>query len=321
MTATPCPCCETPTPDAYVCQRCGSALAGALREAAGHAEDAPAVLARQARYGTGSRGGSEEPLPVDLTASTRYAAVSLAANGWMSVLIEEGYAAEPEPWRPLAGPLCPPVRPGDEPRKGNRCEHRSCAAIRDQGSPSPLARVLAWLAANVGLLRRHPDAKTAFAELHAAAHQLARLVDRPADKDLVGMCDCGKTLYAAAGRREVTCPVPTCQLTWHVERSREILLRALDDRLMTAGEAAKLAVRLDDGDRSTEQVRKLINKWGVRSELAAKGSVWREPNAAELKQDPDHPMVEEPLYRFGDVAERLARTQRREPRDREGAAA
>lgn len=309
MTENLCARCGRPT-DATVCRPEAQELADALTAAAGHAEDAETVIARQARYGGGGRGGHGEPLPVDFTASARHAAVSLTVGGWMRVLIEEGYAAEPEAWRPLAGPLCPPVRPGDEPRKGNRCPHGSCAAIRDQGVRSPLARALTWLAAQVGRLRKHPAAGEALAELHDACAQLERLVDRPADKVLVGVCDCGKVLYAPRGRQAIRCPDP-CGATWNVSDGLAILRRHLDDRLFTAAEAAPLAVRLDDGDRSTEQVRKLIGKWAERGEITAKGCVWREPNAAELQKDPHHGMVAVPTYRFGDIAERLARTPRR----------
>jgi len=319
VTATTCVVCERPVPDtAYACPSCALRLAQTLREASGHAEDAEAVLARQTRYGSGSRGGSSDSLPVDLTASTRYAAISLTVGGWMRVLIEEGYAPEPDAWRPLAGALCPPARPGDEPRRGNRCTHGSCIAIRDQGAPSALAQALTWLSAHCGQLRKHPAAREAFAELHDACAQLERLVDRPADKVLVGVCDCGKVLYAALGRTAIRCPDP-CGATWNVSDGLDILRKHLDGRLFTAAEAAPLAVRLTGADRSTEQVRKLINAWSARGLIERRGEVivqldgYDEDGLPKTRTDG--------LYRFGDVADRLATTPTRTPRDREGAAA
>lgn len=309
--------CGRPT-DAVACHHCAHDLTQALTEAAGHAEDAWTVLARQTRYGTGSRGGNSESLPVDLTASTRYAGVSLAVGGWMRALIEEGYTAEPEPWRPIEGPLCPPVRPGDELRQGNRCKHPSCAGLRDQEAPSALAEACGWLAGHAQALRKHPDAGAAFKELHDACAQLERLVDRPADKVLVGVCDCGRVLYASLGRQVIRCPERTCGATWNVADGLEILRRHLNDKLFTEAEAARLAVRLDGGDRSTDQIRRLIGMWAARGQIGTRGQVWREPNTGELERDPNHGPVAVPTYRFGDVADRLARTPRR---NREGAAA
>lgn len=288
MTAAQCVRCARPAPDAYACHHCALSLAETLQNAAGHAEDAETVIARQARYGGGSRGGSSEPLPVDLTASARYAAVENAIGTWARHVVEERGMELPVR-RPTVGPLCEDLG----------CEHSSCARIRSRRPPSGLARAAAWLATQVGWLRKRPEAREAFRELHDACDQLARLVDRPPDKELVGMCDCGRTLYAAHGRGVVTCPEPKCKLQWHVERSRKILRDALDGKLFTAGEAARLAVRLDDGDRTTEQVRKLINAWASRGLVAAHGV----------------DRYGDPTYRFGDVLERLARTPRRAARE------
>jgi hypothetical protein len=288
---------------AYACPTCAQELADALVTASGHAEDAETVIARQARYGAGSRGGTSEPLPVDLTASTRYATIGNTITTWARDLEESG-TPPAEPWRPVAGPLCAPQRPDDEPRDKvrdeplYRCEHESCAAIRDRTPPPVLTTTLRWLAGQKSALRKHPAADELFRALHDACGQLARLVDRPADKELVGMCDCGKVLYAPHGRRVVTCPVPTCKLQWDVADSRTILRRALDGKLVTAAEAARLAQYLDT-DRNQQQIRKLINAW-TRPERCLIGS---------------HGEIDgEPAYRFGDISERLARTPRRTPR-------
>lgn len=283
--------CGRPMPDqARVCSPEAQSLADDLLRAAGHAEDAEAVITRQARYGGGGRGGSDEPLPIDLTASTKLNAVKLAICGWAEIVIHE--TGRRPAWRPLAGPLCPPT--------GTRCLHGSCDGIRRRMPPTDIARDAAWLARQTGWLRKHPAADEAFRELEAACHQLARLVDRPADRELVGMCDCGRTLYAPHGRTVVTCPAVTCRLHWNVAESRDILRRSLDGKLVTAAEAARLGSYLDT-DRSQLQIRKLINAWSARGMVFAHGEIDGEPT-----------------YRFGDVADRLARTPRR---NREGAAA
>lgn len=318
MTTTCVRCARTMPDPGPICHADALSLSVSLREAAGHAEDAWTVLARQTRYGAGGRGGFSEPLPVDLTASATMTAANNTIGTWARIVLEESTAQPPGPWRPTAGPLCPPRRPGDEPRRGNRCDHASCAAIRDRTPPAALAEACAWLAQQTAWLRRHPAADEAFRELHDACAQLARLVDSPPAKDLVGMCDCGKVLYAAPGRSVVTCPEKTCQLRWEVTKSRDILMRHLDGRLVTAGEAARLAAYLD-GDRTQEQIRALITGWAKRGLILAHGHVWRDPTEAELKADPPVTgQVAVPTFRFGEVRDRLAATPRR---NREGAAA
>lgn len=293
MTAT-CVRCGRGLPDGgLVCHAEAQELSDALRAAAGYAEDASTLSVRAARYQAGGRGGSgDSPLP-DLTRADRYDRAANAITGWARIAVEE--TGRRPRWRPAIGPLCPPT--------GIRCDHGSCEAIRRRTAPDPVALAAAWLAQQTGWLRTHPAAGEAFDELHAACDDLARLVDVPPDRDLVGMCDCGKVLYAVRGRTTVQCPVPTCKLTWDVERSREILRQALDGKLVTAAEAARLGQYLDT-DRTQEQIRKLVAKWAQRGHLLAHGELQAEP-----------------AYRFGDVADRLARTPRRAGRaaDRVGA--
>ena len=246
MTSTPCAICERPTPDGYTCHADALSLAQSLQDAAGYAEDAEAVIARQTRYGAGSRGRSGEGQTPDMRTSEQLTTITLTISRWAHIITKQT-RRQPH-WRPMAGPQCPPVRPGDEPRKGNRCDHNSCAAIRRREHPNTLAINAAWLGQRqqIDWLRKHPAAAEAFNELHDACDQLARLVDRPADKDLVGMCDCGKVLYARPGQAVVTCPQPTCRLPWDVARSRDILRDALRVKLFSAAECARLAAFWSD---------------------------------------------------------------------------
>lgn len=292
MTDTRCVVCGRPTADGYVCHADALSLAETLQDAAGHAEDAETVIARQARYGGGSRGGSDEPLPVDLTASTRLAAISDTITGWARHILEERDIDLPS-WTPLAGPPCP----------AGWCRHDSCRTIRSGREPvSALALAAGWLATQTSWLRKRPEAKEAFRELDDACADLARLVDRPADKDLVGMCDCGKVLYANRGKTVVTCPVPTCKLTWDVGKSRDILRRSLDDKLVVLAEAARLAAYLD-GDRTQDNIRKLLDKRVKAGRLTAHGEVDGEDT-----------------YRFGEIMVLLATIPKRERRHAPAAA-
>jgi hypothetical protein len=271
--------------DGFVCHTEAQELAEALQVAAGHAEDAATLNVRAARYTAGGRGGSGDAQLPDLTRSARYDRAANAITGWARIAVEE--TGRRPKWRTAIGPLCPPT--------GIRCDHDSCEAIRRRTPPDPVALAAAWLAQQTGWLRRHPAAGEAFAELHTAAADLARLVDVPPDRDLVGMCDCGRVLYAERDVQVIRCPEPTCKLRWNVDESREILRRALRDKLVDAADAARLAAHWDE--RTSEQIRKLINAWTSRGQLVAHG--W---------------LGDEPVYRFGDVVDRLARTPKRERR-------
>lgn len=281
-----CVICGRPLSDqAFACPADALSLSETLQTAAGHAEDAETVIARQARYGAGGRGSHGEPLPVDLTASTRYAAIGGTITTWARHVLEERGTELPA-WQPLLGPPC----------ALGWCDHDSCRGIRSARPVSPVGLAAGFLATQVGWLRKRPEMEQAARDLEAACLDLARLVDRPAEKDLVGMCDCGKVLYAPRGKTVVTCPVVTCRLHWNVEQSRNILRKALDGKLITAAEAARLAAYLDT-DRTQQQIRKLINAWSMRSLVTAHGSIEGEPT-----------------FRFGDISDRLARTPRRTTR-------
>ena len=284
--------CGAPT-DATICRAEARTLADELLVAAGHAEDAWTVIARQTRYGAGSRGGRERPLPVDLAASADFDAVENTLTTWFR------HVAETRP--PLTGPAC------------MGCGHDSCEAIRDRQPPATLADATRWLARQIGWLRVRPEAEEAFDELHDACRILARLVDRPGAPGLrlVGMCDCGRILYAPHGRDTVTCKNSTCGASWNVERSQQILRKALDERLVTAGEAAHLGAFLDT-DRTQKQIRALVDAWARRRRIEARGEV-----SEEHRHRPDCETECEllldwiPTYRFGDIAARMAVTPRR----------
>jgi len=277
MSENLCAVCARPLPDqAYACHICAQDLAETLTTAAGHAEDAESVLARQSRFGAGSRGGGSDGLSYDATRALRLHTIQRTADRWISRLLAG--AAFP-PWRRPAGPPC---------ETGVRCPHTSCAAIRVTTPPPMLAREFSWLSVATGRLARHPAPREGFRELHDACDDLARLVDVPADKELVGMCDCGKVLYAARGRSYVQCPEKTCARRWHVERSRDILRRALGDKLVTVSDAARLAAYLDS-KRTQDAIRKLVASRIGSGQLVAHGVLGGEP-----------------VFRFGEVVAVLA---------------
>ncbi|HXM54570.1 MAG TPA: DUF1922 domain-containing protein, partial [Candidatus Dormibacteraeota bacterium] len=250
------------------------------------------MIARQTRYGGGFRGGHSEPLPVDLFASAAFAPIANTIGGWARIATEE--TRRRPCWRAMAGPLCPPT--------GVRCGHDSCAALRRTTTPPAVALEAAWLAQQIGWLRLHPAAAEAFRELHHACEQLRELCDLPGTRGdrLVGMCDCGRILYAPHGRDVVQCRASNCGATWNVTESQAILRKNLDDRLVTPGEAAHLGGYLDT-DRSQKQIRALVDAWARRGQITARGEIPGEPDE---KGEPTWV----PTYRFGDIAERMAVT-------------
>lgn len=326
MTPT-CACCGKPLADGgAVCHADALSLAQTLREAAGHAEDAPTVVARLTRYG-GVGGGARkpepestavtaanrrnpvaafgwaasverprtsaliaEPMPYDEGASERLADITNTVTTWARHVCEERGTELPAR-RPLLGPLCI-LGAGD-------CGHASCAGVRRRLPPSALSEAAAWLATQVDWLRARPEAREAFDELADACRMLRGLVDRPAERLLVGVCDCNAVLYAAPGRQIVKCPTPKCELEWHVERSRDILMRHLNGTLVTAAEGARLAAYLSD--RTQDAIRKLIASRARTGQLAMRGL-----------------LSGEAAYRFGEITSMLAAIPRRH---REGAAA
>jgi hypothetical protein len=277
MSAPLCVCgCGKPVADGYARAECAQKLAEVLTVAAGHAEDAWTVIARQARVGTagGTRRPEQEPVPEE----------DLRRNA----VTEFGWQASIE--RPMVGALRPEPGPADLGAfdRLRAVENTIGTWVRDlDGDGTNLAEAARWLAGHADDLRHHPAAGEAFGDLHDACRQLERLVDRPAERELVGMCDCGKVLYAAGGRAVVQCPQPTCKLEWDVADSRDILRAALRGKLFTAAEAAHFAAHWDD--RTSEQIRKLINKWTERGRIAAHGTIRSDP-----------------IYLFGDVLDRLA---------------
>lgn len=292
MTGPTCAACAKPLADgSVVCSADARELAKALTAAAGHAEDAWTVIARQARYGVGG-GARAEPEPAaEIVEDLRRNRVTAFA-----------WAASIE--RPPAGGLRPeplPVALGKA-EDFHAAENTITTWARDMGTDADsLAGAARWLAEHVDQLRFHAAAAEAFDELHDACRMLVRVVDRPgADRRLVGVCDCGAVLYARHGQTVIQCGERTCGATWDVERSREILLKHLDGRLLTAAEAARMAAYLDS-DRTTEQIRVLIASWAKRGQVAAHGAIGGAPT-----------------YLFGEVRARLAETPRR---NREGAAA
>lgn len=306
MTAPTCVVCSRPMADtAYACSTCARGLAETLRTAAGHAEDAWTVIARQARMGTA--GGARRPDPEPAAAVEELERNPVTAFGWQASIE-----------RPPVGALRPEPTPADLGAldRLHAVENTITTWARDLGADvTGLAAACAWLAEHVDTLRVHPAADEAFGDLESACRRLERLVDQPADKELVGVCDCGKVLYAHPGRTVVRCPERTCALKWDVAESRDILRAHLREKLFTASECARLAAFWHE--RTQPQIRALITTWTRpdRHRLEARGWI---PNDDYTGAEDDDQPTGWHTYLLGDVLDLLAQTPRR---NRQGAAA
>ena len=263
MSEPTCPQCARPIHDtAYICTACAGALQDALGDVVKVAGDITLTVARldrvQRHGGTPVEMGDDgwhrgkgalfpTPLIVNLSAARSHDAAAGELTTWARHVVEER-GARPGPGHPLA----------------------ACAL---------------FLAGQVDWLRHQPEAGEAFTALTAACRTIVSIVDRPADRTVVGRCPCGTYLYARQGADNVACT--GCGTSYDVASSRDDLRRELEDRLMTAGQIATMAAHLGLTN-SRETTRKLINKWAERSRIVAHGRI-----------DGD------PTYLFGEVLTRL----------------
>ncbi len=277
--------CSRPIHDqGYACDQCGTHLRRDLLRVALIAGEAAVTIAKQARIGNGGRRTDPDvPLPVNLAAANDHDAAIGVLTTWARHVHEES-------GRPL-----PTVR--TEP-----CPHASCTQRRRGAligpecglrlpAEHPAAVVAAWLVDQVDWIRHRPEGSEAMDELADACQVLVRVVDRPADRVIVGQCDCAAYLYAVRGAAAVRCG--TCGVAYDVESSRADLRRHLDERLLTAAEIATMATYLG---LATDRLRcrKLINVWHDRGRILARGQVG-----------------DDPTFRFGEVVARLTRAASR----------
>jgi hypothetical protein len=276
VTHVQCQRCQRPTGDqSYVCEACVAPVVEALLTVPGLVDELPAAIWRQTRYGSGGVGGWQEPW--DQRAQDAHDAVTNALTTVARDVAETRGMYGPSPMTPMRGPTC---------RTGWGCAHRTCHIITASQPEHPGASAARWLAGQVGWLRHRPDAGTVLEELRAAVGQLRRVVDRPPDRQIVGVCECGEHLYGVPGRPVARCR--GCGRDYDVESSRAGLRAYAEGLLLTAAEIATLA--LTTGlTASRDRTRNLVNQWATRSVIVARGIRGGEP-----------------VYRTGEVLARLA---------------
>ncbi|MDG4796199.1 hypothetical protein [Micromonospora sp. WMMD1082] len=281
MTGPTCVICQRPVADqAYCCGLCTDRAYRWLGDIASLAADAQDAAGGLARYSApGRRSGGDDRAPINLTAADALRHAVNDVTTWARHIAEARGQTVPTPdRRPAHGPGCPT----------GSCTHRSCHAIRYRPTDHHAAVAARWIATQLGWLRHRPEAAEAYDALQQAARTITRIADRPPADVLVGVCECGSWLYARAGRPIARCNTTDCGRQWDVERSRDTLRAAMDDKLLTAAQIATVAARAGH-DRN--RVRKLVTTWARRGIIAPRGML---DGAA--------------TYRLGDVTDRLART-------------
>jgi hypothetical protein len=282
-----CDLCGDPT-DGYVCRRCSEETAKHLRDVVDLAGEVETNVARLARYAT--RGGH------------RAALVDVEERGPGVVnrrqLVEAfGWPASKD--RPIRGALRATALPvdlnasaratyafNDVATWARQVEEERAQPVPVLPGQHPAAAAAAFLLGQLDWIRHQRFADEANEQLRAAGAVVRRIVDAPAEQEIVGLCDCGVHLYAHKGAATVTCQ--GCRSRWDVRKSRDGLREALREYLVTAAEAANLLAFFGlAGDRA--RCRKTINMWAVRGRVLAHG---------EVEGDP--------AYRFGDILDRAA---------------
>lgn len=262
--------CGAPTGDGTtLCPRCVNRLAADLDQVTWLERELDTALARQTAYGdrVGGR-AAEHPLPYDPRASE-------AAWVLRDTLTNVARAIAPEPT---------PERPE------TATERLSRPGWTDSlGADLSAARIARSLAQRLDTIRRHPEAYPLADEVHAAVTNAKRVIDRPPARIYVGHCPCHTDLYARPGAATVRCT--GCGTTYDAAQRRAELLAAVEDRLATATEIARLLKSLGH-DITASRIR----GYAHRGRLTPRGR--------------NH--EDNPLYRVGDVInlaiERKART-------------
>lgn len=280
MNRPTCDLCDRPVPDqAYVCDRCTDREAESLRIIASLAGEVESAVAKLVGHGlaVGGGGGHGHPLPVDLVAAEKAAAVGNTVSTWARHVALTRGVEVPRTRPPLEGPVC----------RTNICRHLSCAEVRSPRREVGVATAARFLTGQLGWLRHRPEAAEALGELHQAALQLQRLLGGRPPRWYAGQCwellddgqRCTAELYASPGASSVRCP--ECGKVHEAAYRKDWLLQEASDTLAHAELIARALTALGIEAVTGSRVRNLA----ARGRLVAHGA-----DAADR-----------PLYRVGDV--------------------
>lgn len=146
------------------------------------------------------------------------------------------------------------------------CDEES---IRHQSpNPNPPAESLQamsgwllWRIDGLGLSDMGADAVT---EIASATARCWAVIDRPAERQYAGPCECGKDLYSKPGAKLTKCKA--CDREYDVEAMREWMRAGVRGRLVTAREGTTLLGRFD-----LPTAQKTIDSWHERKRILDHG--------------------------------------------------
>lgn len=234
--------CGKPTRDAcYVCDDCLGELARALGEIPWLLEQLEITLqkARGIDYtALGGAASSEVALPLDVRAMDASRGLRQVMVMWVRFCDEESIRHQ----SPMVGL--------PEPDEG------------DEISLVAMSRWLLWRVDGLGLNDLGWDAVS---ELTRAIGKCRMVIDRPAEKQYAGPCECGRDLYAKPKAKMVQCR--SCEREYDVEEMGTWMRAELGDRLFTAREATTLLGRF-----ALPTAKRTIDHWHERGRVTAHGT-------------------------------------------------
>lgn len=225
--------CGRPTRDgAYVCEHHLDALGKALGDTAWLDEELEITIGKRRGLPTeGSAASAEKALPYNAGAAEVRDNLKATLVGWVRICDEEA------------------VRSSD-PRNGL--------------PEDTLTAISRWLLWRVDGLAFHEAGYEAVDEIVYAVAEATKAIDRPAERQYVGPCSCGRDLYRKPGAAMVRCRF--CEVELEAEKLTNSLREQMVGRLVTAREGATLLSRFD---MATGQGT--IDKWRQRGRIVERG--------------------------------------------------
>lgn len=318
MTNQTCRCGRTNPAGTSVCPRCLHTLNVALTNIAIYHADLDTLRTRRTRYGNGTatKGsiGKTQPLGVDLRFVTPSHAAGdddnrdqVPGHEGTGTTLDRTTRASLLLWTarflkhrsPLAGPTCL-----------GGCLHTSCANIRRRARPTTtVPSMCAYLHKQQRIIAAAPWGGQLVDDIVHLERNLARFVDRPADRWYAGKCSaplddgglCERELYARTDTGTLRCKV--CGTEHDIAARRDFLLDEAKEYFVTATEAAGALLAWTDYDGSESKLVDLIRKWRDRDKLDVQ-------DVTSLHGKDRH------LYRLGDIQELLVQHAQREQEKR-----
>lgn len=121
-----------------------------------------------------------------------------------------------------------------------------------------------WLLWRVDGLALNDLGSDAVSELTRAIGACRRVIDRPAERQYSGPCECGRDLYHRPGAKVVRCI--SCEREYDVDKLGEWMRKGVMGRLVTAHEGSTLLGRF-----ALPTAQGTIDKWHERSRIVGHG--------------------------------------------------